>query len=163
MRPRRPGRQPRYLNKLWPIEEIPSTCTNLLCTSRPPQGFSATLTSSQGPQAGRTLAAEQLLPGTTMKVVLPPTITTSAKLVETTSTIAMAVMPVTKVVPIVAPVIDVVRVGYRHTSWSVGIANLSPDGHFANVCDQVRLDLTRALVACAKSFSHVGWGLASTA
>ena len=32
MIPRRPERQPRYFNKLWPIEEIPSTCTNLLST-----------------------------------------------------------------------------------------------------------------------------------
>ena len=43
MASRRPGRQPRYLNKLWPIEEIPSTCTNLLCTSHLPLGFSATI------------------------------------------------------------------------------------------------------------------------
>jgi hypothetical protein len=46
---------------------------------------------------------------------------------------------------------------------SLGMDNLSSGGHFANVCDQVRLDLTRVLIACAKIFSHVGWGLASTA
>jgi hypothetical protein len=46
--------------------------------------FEWRLTSSQGPQAGRTLATELLLPGMTMQAVLPPTITTSAKLVKTT-------------------------------------------------------------------------------
>jgi hypothetical protein len=55
-----------------------------------------------------------------MQAVLSPTITTSAKLVETTSTIAMAVMGVVKVVLAAAPVVDVVRVSYRHTSSERG-------------------------------------------
>jgi hypothetical protein len=55
-----------------------------------------------------------------MRVVLPQTITTSAKLVETTSTIAMAVMPMVKAVLAVAPVVDVARVSYRHTSSEPG-------------------------------------------
>lgn len=55
-----------------------------------------------------------------MRVVLPQTITTSAKLVETASTIAMAVMPMVKAVLAVAPVVDVARVSYRHTSSEPG-------------------------------------------
>jgi hypothetical protein len=55
-----------------------------------------------------------------MQAVLPRTITTSAKLVETTSTIGMAVMPVVKMVLAAAPVVDVVRVSYRHTSSEHG-------------------------------------------
>jgi hypothetical protein len=51
-----------------------------------------------------------------MQVVLPQTITTLARLVETTSTIAMAVMPMVEAVLPEAPVVDVARVSYRHTS-----------------------------------------------
>jgi hypothetical protein len=64
--------------------------------------------------------AEVLLPGTTMQAVLPLTITTSTELVEKTSTIAMAVMLMVKAVLAVAPVVDVARVGYRHTSSEPG-------------------------------------------
>jgi len=61
-----------------------------------------------------------LLPGTTMQVVLPQTMTTSARLVETTSTIAMAAMSIVEAVLAVAPVVDVAKVSYRHTSSELG-------------------------------------------
>jgi hypothetical protein len=56
--------------------------------------------------------AEVLLPGTTMQVVLPPTITTS--------TIAIAIISMVKAMLAVAPVVDVARVSYRHTSSEPG-------------------------------------------
>jgi hypothetical protein len=79
--------------------------------------------------------------GMIMKPGLLPTVITSGKRMETTSMMAMTVTLAAKAALVMVLAVVAVKVSHHHTHRSLGLANSSSDGHFANDCDKVRLDL----------------------